>query len=462
MNNHSFSELFTEWATQDNLQLPECVYATARFALLDTLGCIILGYDEEQPKAAYQAALVSDRSGTVIPIGGGPKVSLLNAAIINGARAHALDYDDYELSGSSHPSSPIFSALFALAQQRDYTIQQLCDAWVVGYEAIVWLGEVLGYSHYDIGWHSTSTLGPIGTAAAASKLLNLDAEQMANAMAIATSSSAGSKLQFGFGIKAVHAGIAAKSGLQAALLAQAGLTANQSVWEGKEGFQTLYGTAESKGFKAVLDSVEFGKGCLKYPVIRKLWPSCAYTQKPIAAAIALSEMIDDVSEIKSIAYSVPEPFRRVASFTHPTNDAEARFSIPYCLIVPLIEGRMVPDDYREEYFVDQRRQHLTGLVEFDLYALPEGDPGDIGPTTPERLTVTLKDGTVHEKQMLYVPGGVQDPMTQAQLIEKLEGCGCDMSIVDAFNAADNRASVKHLGLLDQVYQGNSLKQAEFA
>ncbi|GAL10993.1 hypothetical protein JCM19233_1978 [Vibrio astriarenae] len=61
---------------------------------------MVLGFDEAQPRAAYQAALVSDVNGSVVPIGGGTKVSLLNAAIINGARAHALDYDDYELSGS--------------------------------------------------------------------------------------------------------------------------------------------------------------------------------------------------------------------------------------------------------------------------------------------------------------------------------------------------------------------------
>lgn len=123
---------------------------------------------------------------------------------------------------------------------------------------------------------------------------------------------------------------------------------------------------------------------------------------------------------------------------------------------------MHPDDYRETYFSDTLRQSLTQRVKFNLYQLPEGDPGDIGPTTPETLSVKMKDGTVHEKQMLFVPGGIQEPMTQKQLIDKLLGCGCDMSVIETFSNASLEVSIGETGLLNLEYQSQDDKQPQVA
>ncbi len=136
----------------------------ARLAVLDTLGCMIAGWDEPQTRAA-RAAFGRDDSATA-------------TALILGTAAHALDFDDYEVPGSTHPSAPILGALLGLMQGAPRPMGDLLDAYVTGYEAIIRLGEVMRYDHYNAGWHATGTIGSVGAAAAAARMLGLDASGM--------------------------------------------------------------------------------------------------------------------------------------------------------------------------------------------------------------------------------------------------------------------------------------------
>ena len=117
---------------------------------------------------------------------------------------------------------------------KNISIEETYQGWVVGYELIIRLGQALSYDHYYKGWHSANTIGVLGTAAAVSKVLKLNADQMANAISIATSFSSGLKQQFGTDIKAFHIGFASQAGVQSALLAKNGGTANQDIWRWKK------------------------------------------------------------------------------------------------------------------------------------------------------------------------------------------------------------------------------------
>ncbi|MCT7655361.1 MmgE/PrpD family protein [Oceanimonas sp. NS1] len=260
----AFSEQFCTWATAPELALCQEARAVARFSLVDTLACMFLGKDMHQPLAVAAALQEDGDSGSVVAVGGGQGHTLSGAALLNGARVHALDFDDYELSGSSHASGPLFSALFSLASARGLSIREVCDAWLVGHEAIVQMGQALGYGHYDKGWHSTLTLGPVGVAAAVSRALGLDRERMAHAMALAASSSAGTLRQTGSHAKAIHEGLAAQAGLRAALMAKAGATANTELWDIPSGFISLYGTSDSPGFSQAMARAELGQGVRLY------------------------------------------------------------------------------------------------------------------------------------------------------------------------------------------------------
>lgn len=455
----TFSDVFSAWGTQAHLGTSKEAKLSARYSLVDTHSCTVYGAHEQQAISAADAMKFGLAVGSCEPIGGGDPLSLQGAALVNGARAHAIDFDDYELSGSSHASSPIFSALFSLVRIMDLTIDEVCDAWLVGYEAIVWIGKALGYGHYDAGWHSTSTLGPIGTAAAVSKALRLSATQMGNAMAIAASSSAGLKSQFGYDAKAIHVGLAAEAGLRAALLARANASGNRDLWDSEYGFSNVYGTTDSIGFDEMLRSMKLGEGVDIYPVVRKLWPSCAYTHRPILGAARLHNEVGSIDEIDSITVRMPRPFQRVARFRVPTNDAEARFSINYCVIVGLINGHVTPEDFREHKFSEPVRRKLADMVQLDLYDLPKGDSGDIGPTTPEKITVVLKDGRRLEREILYVPGGTHAPMTEDQLLQKVADCDCSVEEAVKFLEAPGSISIRSIGLLDQKASPSGSGQA---
>lgn len=446
----SFSDRFAEWAAKPDLQFSEHYYFEARLSFLDTLACMVVGAEEHQSRAATEALLYSQETGSIEPIGGGAKLSLMSVAFINGVRAHAIDFDDYEQPCGSHVSAPICSALVALSHVQSMTLDQICDAWIVGYEAVIWAASALGYHHYEKGWHSTSTLGPIGTAAAISRALGLTANQMSNAMAVAASSSSGLKVQFGTDTKSMHVGFAAVGGLRAALLAQSGISANTALWHGKYGFGSMYDGDRDKGFNVMLTEMQLGQALQMYPVCRKLWPSCGYTHRTIAAAENLHRRIRGAEQIKSINVRMPEPFHRVAGFLKPANDAEARFSTGYCVVTGLLSGHVTPDDFRQDLYTDPVRRGMIDRIEWDAYNLSQGDSAEIGPSTPETVKVILANGVVHEETVEYLPGGAEKPVTQAQLLRKLSDCGCSVELAGDFLRAEGETTLSEMHFFDRI------------
>src|SRR5690606_17772724 len=112
------------------------------------------------------------------------------------------------------------------------------------------IGNGVGQAHYTAGWHGTSTIGSIGTAAAVAHLLGLDEEATARAITIAVSYASGTKGQFGTLIKPFHAGMAARNAVEAALLAKAGMQARPDILEGAQGFHSLFAGDQRRGWKA--------------------------------------------------------------------------------------------------------------------------------------------------------------------------------------------------------------------
>lgn len=199
----------------------------------------------------------------------------------------------------------------------------------------------------------------------------------------------------------------------------------------------------------MMKSMELGRAVNRFPVVRKLWPSCAYTHRPIHGAEQLHARLAPGDELATVKVRMPEPFHRVAGYIVPTNEAEARFSVSYCVTVGLMTGHVTPEDFLEHRFADSTRREMTAKVQLDLYDLPKGDPGDIGPSNPESITVVLKDGRLIEQVTLDVPGGHAMPMTREQLMSKVVDCGCSVEIADAFLQADGATKLSATGLLDQ-------------
>src|SRR4051812_42815269 len=183
-----------------------------------------------------QRVIAQDGGGRCGVFGTSLRRSAADAALTNGTAAHALDYDDMCFVSLAHPSAPLVAAALAAAEVAGAPGRAVLDAYIVGFELEGRLGRAMNPRHYQRGWHCTATLGTIGAAAAASRLLGLDVGATGHALAIAASEASGLKENFGTMVKPLHAGLAARNGVVAAQLARAGMTASAAAIDGPQGF----------------------------------------------------------------------------------------------------------------------------------------------------------------------------------------------------------------------------------
>ena len=411
-----------DWAGALPPLVPEAE-AEARLALVDTLAAMLAGRDEPQVARARAALVAAEVSGPSRSVVADMSLPAASAAFLNGVAAHALDYDDYERLGSTHPGAALAGSLVALAEARSVALGQVTRAYAVGYEAICRLGQALGYGHYERGWHATSTLGPIGAAAASAHLMGLAPAQMVSAMSLGATMSAGMKRQFGSDAKAVHAGLAARGGVEAATLAGAGIEAQPGVIEGAYGFISLYGTERSPGTARAIASIGDPVALVEERPLRKPWPSCAYTHRAIEAAVKLSQRPGfRAKEVAAATLRIPEPFLRVAGFTEPKNANEARFSARYCVAAALLDGKISPASFGLDAIGRADIRAMLPRVALDPYPLAP-DLGDMSAAAPDTVTLRMRDRSEVSETVAEVFGGPGRPMTEAEIAEKFLAAG---------------------------------------
>ena len=257
--------------------LPDEAVASAKRAILDTVGVTLAGAREEAPTIVERAFGAGATSGPSLVFGRNYRTTCLNAALINGTAAHVLDYDDCSNTLGGHPSVPILPALFALAEEVDASGQEVLVAYVIGFETEARIARGVNFQHYLKGWHPTSTLGIFGAAAACARLLGLHEERVATALSLSVSLASGVKANFGTMTKPLQVGQCSRNGLFAALLAREGFTANPEAFEDKQGFLNVYngpGAFDAtekilEHWKDPLDIVDAGRGDQTVPLLRQ-------------------------------------------------------------------------------------------------------------------------------------------------------------------------------------------------
>ena len=187
----------------------------------------------------YVTGLGGTPSATVI--GRGFKTTSLEAALVNGAMSHALDYDDITFITKTHPSAALIPGALPLAEEVGATGGDLLLAYLLGFEVACAVGDAISPAYYyDLGWHPTGPLGTLGAAAAAARLLRLNPDQTTMAISLAASQASGLRQNFGTMTKPYHAGAACRAGVNAARLVQAGFTASVDALEGRFGFMRAF------------------------------------------------------------------------------------------------------------------------------------------------------------------------------------------------------------------------------
>ena len=423
-----FLHQFSNWSTNENLEVSPQAIEDARHSFIDTIACILAG-----KKHSLSNKLKNYNKNF------NAYNSIYGKALEYGAQSGILDFDDYEAAGSSHCSGPIVSSILSATLNNNFSYKRILESWIVGYEIINRLGLSLGYGHYEKGWHSSSTLGTIAVAAAVGRLLNVNKRVMLNSLSIASSSSAGMKLQFGNEMKVIHLGLAAQSGLQAVFLAKENIEANNNFFDFKDGFKDLYGTKYSKSLDHTLSLRKFGYATVDYPVIKKPWPTCSCTQRVIEASELLFKKIINIDDIKNVIIKTPIPFTKVSRFHIPNNEAEARFSPTYCVMITLLNGAIGPDDFMNDIFLSEKRQKLTNLAKVEPYSVPSSYT-EMDPNYPCTVKINFKNGEKIEETISEVKGGVKRTMSVKDLKDKFLKCSDDIEFFDLLLSSNLKTS----------------------
>lgn len=283
-----------------------------RLSLYDWMACGIAGADEP---VALAVRSVATPGGVACVFGTDTEYAPTQAAWINGATSHALDYDDTHFAHIGHPSVAVLPAAFAMGAGGEDTLW----AALIGAELSVRIGVWLGRGHYQTGFHQTATAGAFGATAAAGRLLGLTHAQLEVASGVAATQAAGLKSQFGTMGKPYHAGLAARTGVEAALLAQAGFDTRGAGLDGPQGFgPTHHGAGDLEAFEGL------GESWLMTDVSHKFHACCHGLHAMLEALAAEHLPAPDV--VTRVEITTHPRWLTVCNIDDPATGLETKFS----------------------------------------------------------------------------------------------------------------------------------------
>src|SRR5882724_1481797 len=319
----------------------------ARRAILDCLGVMLAGSVEPAARIVTDIARSEGGAPLATVVGTPLRTGAVWAALANGTAAHALDFDDTNFAMMGHPSAPVLSAALAAGELAMADGRALVHAFLLGFEVETSMAAVMNPPHYEKGFHATGTLGTMGAAAAAARLLGLDATQIRTALAIAASQASGLKENFGTMTKPFHAGHAARSGVLSALLAREGFTASEQALEGPQGYFAVLGAGKRE--ERALETLGSPWKILKTGVAVKPYPSCACTHSIIDSALELRRIHAIAPEqVEHVTVGVGASVPRILIHSNPRSGLEAKFSGEFSAAAALCEGRVGIATFRDD------------------------------------------------------------------------------------------------------------------
>src|SRR5689334_6758448 len=318
---------------------PEAAIVQVRRAALDTLGVMLAGAAEPVAAAVRSVARVEGGTPLCTVVGTSMRAPATWAALANGTAAHAHDFDDTNFALLGHPSAPLLAAALACAEAEPADGAAVALAYLIGFELSVTLGLALNPDHYTRGWHATSSIGTIGSAAAAASLLGLDPTQTRHALGVAASLASGLKENFGSMTKPFHAGHAARNGVFAAMLAREGFTSSDTALDGTQGYAAAFG--QTKLGAGAFEALGHEWQILASGIAVKPYPSCALTHSAIDALLALrAEHALGADQVEDIEVGVNHVVPEVLRHNRPATGLEKKFSMQFCAAEALATGRV--------------------------------------------------------------------------------------------------------------------------
>lgn len=348
------------------------------------------------------------------------KADAQRAAYMNGVIAGSLDWDDSHAGALIHPGVVIWPAALAVAEMTGADGKKLIAAVAAGYEVAIRIGLSIQLSHSLRGFQGTPTCGVFGAATAAGKLLGLDAKGLTDTLGLAASYASGLSQFFvsGSDVKRIHAGKAAAQGVEAALLARAGVSGPHDAIEGAQGF----GQAASDAYNPEASLAGLGQNFETGGVLLKVHAGTARLQAAVEAAEILARRGVRPQDVETVSIGVHPAAIGKLSFNAPVDQQQAQLSAPFAVALglTLAQSRPAPlilgiADFAQGVGTSAIRElsgRITCVVDDEIAAATTRT------TVPARLVATLKDGRTEEATVMTPKGSVGNPMTAEEIIAR--------------------------------------------
>jgi aconitate decarboxylase len=389
--------------------LPVQAVETVKRGMIDTVGVLLAGRD--QP--VVQLLLNS--------IGGGEEATLLfgerrassaDAALVNATAGHALDYDDTALDG--HPSVVLTPVALAEGERVGASGKDLIAAYLAGYETWAELISRDADKHHGKGWHPTAVFGPIAAAAAASRISGMNSQLTTNALAIAASMAGGLVANFGSMAKPFQVGRASQSGIQAARLAAAGMTASPDALEHPSGFLAAL---SPKGRVRLDDGIERWH-ILRHGLNIKRYPVCYALHRSIDAVLATEV---DPRDVETINVRIGKLQAAMLRHSSPQNGLDAKFSAQFAMAATLLRRRVGLAELTDEFVRSEPVQSLMRKVR--VATTEDADPEEPLFAPFDFVTLELAGGkTLKTREVRHAKGHARNPLSPEELRAKFDDC----------------------------------------
>lgn len=396
----------------DARTLPDSVIQAAKLHFIDALGVGLAA--SGGPEQGRWAGAVS-ATGSATTLAGG-KAPAAEAAMLNGALIHSLEYDDTHIGSVIHGSAVAASVALAAVEDANGDGDALLAAYVIAWEAMIRIGLAAPGAFQARGAQVTAVAGAIGAALAAGRVAGLNRVHLIAAVGISGSQASGllAFLEDGSSVKALNPGWAAHTGIMAARLAGAGMSGPAGILEHRFGPMQVFG-ADPAGLVPVLD--DLGTRWHLPDAAFKLYPCCHYIHPFLELIEGMADDGLTPGTLSTMTLHVPveqapliaEPWARRQA---PLTGHDGKWGLPYCLALRLVDGHLDVASFeappRAEVTALARRIEMAPVT-------GSGFPARF----PARIDATLTDGTRRSAQVDTVRGAPGRPITEAEVLAKL-------------------------------------------
>ncbi len=410
---HARSELRLTHALADFVHasrsrtLPVDVLHSTHRAIANWLACALGAVADTSVQAILRVALATSGKSHACVIGRNERLDVVNAGLVNGVSANALDYDDMHVPTLIHPTGAVVAAALALGEERHVSGATLVAAIATGIEVECRLGLALFPKHYDSGWHITATLGTLGAAAAGSVIVGLDAARIAHAFGLAATQASGLRAMLPTPCKSFNIGKAAAGGTLAVLLAEVGFDSEPDVLEAKFGLFDVFGWPDD----AAAVARDLGARYLVSEISLKPYPCGVVIHPVIDACLELAQAHALVpAQIRKITITVHPRAIELAGRQHPDSALTARFSLFHAAALALVRRSAGLAAF------DDADVNDPALVALRTRTVAIADPHLL--PRQARVQIDLTDDTQVERMVDHPSGSPARPLTDAQLQQK--------------------------------------------